>query len=89
INNIPMSVLFSSVTETLEGAQRLYALYASVAGSNLGAFLTPVGALAGIMWTAMLKKYGEKLSFARFICYGLIIALPSMIAAIIGLCIVL
>ncbi|MBQ2251605.1 MAG: hypothetical protein II329_01420 [Clostridia bacterium] len=85
INNIPMSVLFSSVTETLALPQRLYALYASVAGSNLGAFLTPVGALAGIMWTAMLKKHGEKLSFARFICYGLIIALPSMIAAIIGL----
>ena len=89
INNIPMSVLFSSVTETLALPQRLAALYASVAGSNLGAFLTPVGALAGIMWTAMLKKHGERLSFARFICYGLIIALPAMIAEIIGLELVL
>ena len=89
INNIPMSVLFSSVTETLTGAERLAALYASVAGSNLGAFLTPVGALAGIMWTALLKKHGEKLSFARFIGYGEILALPAMLAVMIGLKIVL
>ncbi len=89
INNIPMSVLFSSVTEALTGAERLAALYASVIGSNLGAFLTPVGALAGIMWTAMLKKQGEKLSFARFIRYGADVALPAMLAAIIGLELVL
>ncbi len=89
INNIPMSVLFSSVTETLAGTERLAALYASAAGSNLGAFLTPVGALAGIMWTAMLKKQGEKLSFARFIGYGTEVALPAMLATIIGLEVVL
>ncbi len=89
INNIPMSVLFSSVTETLSGAERLSALYASVAGSNLGAFLTPVGALAGIMWTAMLKKQGEKLSFARFITYGAEVAVPAMLVTVIGLKLVL
>ena len=89
INNIPMSVLFSSVTETLTGTTRLEALYASVAGSNLGAFLTPVGALAGIMWTALLKKYGEKLSFARFIAYGVLLAIPAMLAVILGLKLVL
>lgn len=89
INNIPMSVLFASVSDTLVGAQRLAALYASVAGSNLGAFLTPVGALAGIMWMGMLKKQGETLSFARFIKYGTEVALPTMAAAIIGLEVVL
>ncbi|MBE6607700.1 MAG: hypothetical protein E7633_04000 [Ruminococcaceae bacterium] len=89
INNIPMSVLFSSVTEALSGTERLAALYASVAGSNLGAFLTPVGALAGIMWTALLKKHGEKLSFARFIGYGVLLAIPSMLAVILGLKLVL
>ncbi len=89
INNIPMSVLFSSVTEALSGTERLAALYASVAGSNLGAFFTPVGALAGIMWTAMLKKQGETLSFARFIRYGADVALPAMAAALAGLEVVL
>ena len=85
INNIPMSVLFSSVIGSLSGAERIAALYASVAGSNLGAFLTPVGALAGIMWMSMLKKQGERLSFARFVGYGAEIAFPTMLATIAGL----
>lgn len=89
INNIPMSVLFSSVTESLVGTKRLAALYSSVAGSNIGAFLTPVGALAGIMWMSMLKKQGERLSFARFVGYGLEIALPTMLAVMLGLRLVL
>ncbi len=89
INNIPMSVLFSSLSETLSGSERLAALYASVIGSNLGAFFTPVGALAGIMWTAMLKKQGEKLSFAGFIKYGADVSIPTMTAAIVGLELVL
>lgn len=85
INNIPMSVLFSSLSETLVGTEKLAALYASVVGSNLGAFFTPVGALAGIMWTAMLKRQGEKLSFAGFIKYGADVSVPTMAAAIAGL----
>lgn len=89
INNIPMSVLFSSLSETLVGTEKLAALYSSVIGSNLGAFFTPVGALAGIMWTAMLKKQGEKLSFAGFIKYGADVSIPTMTAAMIGLELVL
>lgn len=89
INNIPMSVLFSSLSETLVGTEKLAALYASVVGSNLGAFFTPVGALAGIMWTSMLKKQGEKLSFAGFVKYGVDVAIPTMTAAVIGLELVL
>jgi arsenical pump membrane protein len=85
INNIPMSVLFSSVTESLVGTERLASLYSSVAGSNIGAFLTPVGALAGIMWMSMLKKHGERLSFAGFVGYGVMIALPTMLATLLGL----
>ena len=53
INNIPMSVLFTSV---LEGKSEL-ALFSTIAGSNIGAYLTPVGALAGIMWMSILKKH--------------------------------
>jgi len=84
ICNIPMSVLFCSITAYVNSAP-LYALYASVIGSNIGAFLTPVGALAGIMWLNILKEKGVKFGFARFIKYGLIIALPVMATSIIGL----
>ena len=80
INNIPMSVLFSALVGNDKGA-----VFASVIGSNLGAFLTPVGALAGIMWTGMLKNHGVKLSFARFSIYGIAVSIPALAAAIIGL----
>ncbi|MDY2842056.1 MAG: SLC13 family permease, partial [Candidatus Borkfalkiaceae bacterium] len=47
LNNIPMSVLF----EKIIGGKSVYATFGAVIGSNIGAFITPVGALAGIMWT--------------------------------------
>ncbi len=84
INNIPMSVLFSSLV-----GNNISGVFAAVIGSNLGAFLTPVGALAGIMWTGMLKNHGVKLSFLKFSAYGTAVALPTLAAAIFGLYIAL
>ena len=45
-------------------------------GSNLGAFLTPTGALAGIMFTNLVNEHNTKYSFMDFIKYGAIISLP-------------
>ena len=86
VNNIPMSVLFSPVVSGIaDAAVRADALYATVVGSNLGAFFTPIGALAGIMWSAMLKKYGVRLTFAQFVRYGAAIAFPALLMALLGL----
>ncbi|MDD3207353.1 MAG: ArsB/NhaD family transporter [Bacilli bacterium] len=85
INNIPMSVLFSSVTSYSNNMVATPAVYASIIGSNLGAFLTPIGALAGMMWMGLLKSHQVKFSFIKFFLYG---AAPSIIAlgaALIGL----
>ncbi|MBO7736808.1 MAG: arsenical efflux pump membrane protein ArsB, partial [Clostridia bacterium] len=57
--------------------------------SNLGAFLTPVGALAGIMFSHIVKTQNVKLSFARFTLYGTVIALPTLASALLGLYIIL
>ncbi len=83
-NNIPMSVLFSDVLSfvTLDGASFKGALYASIVGSNVGAYLSPVGALAGIMWLNILKRNGHPLSFVHFMGYGVLISIPAMIIAI-------
>ena len=88
VNNIPMSVLFSSVVAP--GATvSVPALYAAVIGSNIGAFFTPLGALAGIMWMALLRQYHVKLSFGKFVLYGATISVPTLLAALGGLWIVL
>lgn len=83
LNNIPMSVLFSSIVAA--GNASTGALLAAVIGSNIGAFLTPMGALAGIMWMAMLKDQGISLSFGRFTLFGVAISLPTLFAALAGL----
>lgn len=85
INNIPMSVLFSSVCGGLSGRAQTAALYASIIGSNIGAFLTPIGAIAGIMWMSVLKLHRVKLSFFDFVRYGILISVPSICAALFGL----
>ena len=70
INNIPMSILFASL------ASNTQAIYASIIGSNIGAFLTPIGALAGIMFTSLVAKNNIRFRFIDFIKYGVIISIP-------------
>ncbi len=89
VNNIPMSVFYSAVVEAVPSSQASGALYAAVAGSNLGAYLTPIGALAGILWMSLLSRYGVKMSFGKFIRYCAPVSLCSMAAALLGLWLVL
>lgn len=86
VNNIPMSVLYSSVISGMKASPlTTAALFSAVIGSNLGAFFTPTGALAGIMWTGQLHDHGVPFSFTRFIRYGATCAIPALTAALGGL----
>lgn len=78
INNIPMSILFSAIPTGLSTIAYKQAIYASIVGSNIGAFLTPIGALAGIMFTNLTKAYDVKYGFKEFIKYGIIISIPTI-----------
>lgn len=89
INNIPMSVLFCPIIEGLSGSALTGAVYATIIGSNLGALLTPIGALAGIMWSSMLKKHEVKYSYASFIKNGVIISVPSILIALLILSLII
>ena len=79
INNIPMSILFSGMCT--DNA----AVFASIVGSNIGAFLTPIGALAGIMFTNLVKEHDTKYTFLDFIKYGSIISIPVIAIALLTL----
>ena len=85
LNNIPMSVLFEKIILS----KSLPAVYGSIIGSNIGAFLTPVGALAGIMWSKILTKYEIEMPFKKFVLYGAVIALPTLISSVGALYLVL
>lgn len=89
INNIPMSVLFSQIPHFSNSLQFNQAIFSTIIGSNLGAFLTPIGALAGIMFTGLVNNQNVKYSFKTFTKYGIIISIPTVIIALFSLSIML
>lgn len=82
VNNIPMSVLFCSIMQSCDPVALSDALYATVVGSNVGAFLTPMGALAGIMWSAILNEHGLRFGYLDFLKIGVTVAVPTLFVAI-------
>ena len=85
INNIPMSVLFSSIIQSTGGKAGLPAVFATIIGSNIGALFTPIGALAGIMWSNILNKHGVKFGYLSFLKIGVAVAIPTLITALLSL----
>lgn len=84
INNIPMSVLFSSIINAGESVNTK-GVFATIIGSNICAFFTPIGALAGIMWSSLIEKHGVKFTYLSFLKIGVLIAIPTLIFSLFGL----
>lgn len=80
INNIPMSVFLSSMINSASAGAG--AMYATVIGSNLGAFFTPIGALAGLMFSSILSEHDIKFGYRDFLKLGVTVAVPSLAAAL-------
>ena len=90
INNIPMSVLYGAVIGAGgESTAYLQGIYSAIIGSNIGAYFTPVGALAGIMWVSILRRFEVDFSFKRYIAYGALVGFPTLLSALMGLLIVI
>lgn len=79
INNIPMSILYSNICNNQA------AIYASIIGSNIGAFLMPTGALAGIMFTNLVNEHETKFTFMDFVKYVAVISIPLIATALLML----
>ena len=77
-----MSILFTNLTSNLSGIAYYQAVYASIIGSNIGAFLTPIGALAGIMFSGLVNENNVRFTFIDFIKYGAIISIPVITTAL-------
>ena len=82
MNNQPASMLFSEILQITDKTIRLPAMYASVIGSNLGVLLTPLGALAGLMWMNILKHSDVKLNFSSYIKHIFIVGIVTMIVSL-------
>ncbi len=77
INNQPAALFLSSVLthpQMTIGPEALRASgYSLVAATSLGANLTIIGALAGLMWQRILKKKGLHVSYTDFLKKGIVI----------------
>ena len=85
VNNIPMTIAFGSI---LQNSDNINLVYATIIGSNIGAILSPVGALAGIMWLRILKQNDVEYGFLKFLKNGSIITLFLIIAGSLALLII-
>jgi arsenical pump membrane protein len=65
INNIPMTVAYVPIAGVVSQVNLLPADLATVVGSNLGANITPIGALADITWMSILREKEVKLTFSK------------------------
>ncbi len=83
INNIPMTMFFVSILSNLSYTTNM--VFAVVISSNLCAFLTPVGALAGIMFMNILRQNNVDFSFKKFAKYGIIVSIPTLILCLLTL----
>lgn len=85
LNNIPMTLAFGSI---LSNTENIKLIYATIIGSNIGAMLTPVGALAGIMWLRILKANDVKYTFLDFMKNGAVLTIVALIASTIAILII-
>ena len=85
VNNIPMTLAYGSI---LENTNNVKLIYSTIIGSNIGAIITPVGALAGIMWMKLLKDNKVKYSFLDFAKNGIIMIIVLLITSSLSLLIV-
>lgn len=82
LNNIPMTLAFASAGGGLSGMPLLAAALGTAIGSNLGANLTPIGALAGIMWMTILSGKEARITFPKFVRYGLLVTPAGLLASL-------
>ena len=79
-----MTILFSRVLNNPYFKDRVSAevykasMFGLVIGSNYGANLTLIGALAGIMWSSILQRNEITMQYTKFLKYGVIV-MPAVI----------
>jgi arsenical pump membrane protein len=84
LNNIPMTVAYVPIVGAVSQTNLLPGVLATTIGSNLGANITPIGALAGIMWMSILRDKEVKITFKEFVKYGLLVT-PLTLFACLGI----
>lgn len=91
LNNIAMSLFFTNIIQLAKISDYkvlFFTVFATVIGSNIGSLLTPVSAMNAVMWRSTIRHKHYKLSFFDFVKIGIVVTVPTLLAALLGLYIV-
>jgi arsenical pump membrane protein len=88
MNNIPMTLWFVDLIQASQ-QPHLPAIFATIIGSNLGALLSPIGALAGLMWLHILKEKQVDFGLRQFLFYGVIVSTTLLLVSLVALDVIL
>jgi arsenical pump membrane protein len=75
VDNHPMSIL-NMLALGAHGDSRQ--LLAALVGGDIGPRLLPVGSLAGLLWTDLLRRSDVHISVGRFVKLGTIVLVPTL-----------
>jgi arsenical pump membrane protein len=84
VNNHPMAILNALAMQTLPGDPRWPTL-AALVGGDLGPRLLPMGSLAGLLWTEMLRRLGVEISLRQFVRTGALVTAPALAGSLLVL----
>jgi arsenical pump membrane protein len=77
LNNHPMAVLDMLALREVPGATSRDVL-AALVGGDIGPRLLPMGSLAGLLWTDLLRRQGVEVPLGRFVLVGLAVLVPTL-----------
>jgi arsenical pump membrane protein len=77
LNNHPMAVLDMLALREVPGATSRDVL-AALVGGDIGPRLLPMGSLAGLLWTDLLRRQGVEVPLGRFVLIGLTVLVPTL-----------
>lgn len=78
-NNIPTTALLTAITSEWTTLNHELTAYALIIGSNVGANVTIIGSLAGIMWMHLVKNTKQRINWLDFTKYGLLASVPFVV----------
>ncbi|WP_248930333.1 arsenic transporter [Paenibacillus hamazuiensis] len=87
MNNLPSLMIGALAIDSspAEGPIREILIYANVIGCDLGPKITPIGSLATLIWLHILSRKGIAVSWGAYFRTGLVLTVPTLLMALIGL----
>ncbi|MEJ5861874.1 arsenic transporter [Pseudomonas farsensis] len=83
MNNLPTGLIAGSMGSLVELPQQTTA--ALLIGVDLGPNLSITGSLATLLWLVAIRREGEHVGAWQFLCLGLLVMPPALIAALLAL----